>query len=820
MTSQQSVFPTNLFYSYCHKDIQHKVHMEKALTVLQQKRLLRSWSDQNILPGQTISQKVREEMDKADIMVFLLSQDFIASEECMREWDYAKQLAKEKFLFRIPIILKDCAWKDLLENDGIKALPTDGKPVTKFGDHTTAWQEVYEGIKAVINELRSTFTPKPSFLKEMKATDIPSQQHTTIQDIFVFPLLSHHSLRMVDGQMPKGDITNQGQLLEKKFVLIHGEEMSGKTALGRYLFLSLVENSAPVLHLDLQGVPKNLKEEFLRTAYHDQFNGEYFLWKKQGNKTLILDNLSPDPHLIDFVVSVKNIFDRIVITLSSDIFNSFFRDEKRLADFHEVKIEPLTHKRQEELIRKRLALTDREEPITDGFVDQVENRVNSIVISNKIVPRYPFYVLSILQTYEKYMPDNLSITSYGHCYYVLILANLIKAGISRSDSDINACFNFAENLAFKIYQQDTLGNRKTLDFDKFAKEYNQRFTISNSILNRLRNRDYGIIVSDGHFRTTYMYYFFLGRFLSKNSKTHKAVIEKMCEESHLASNHLTLLFIIHHTDDNQIIDNILLGTMCTLDDVPTAKLSREETKKFENILSALPPRILSNNSVREEREREREARDIHDQQVDTEEEIEEAEGKGFLNDCYRILKNNRIMGQILRNKYGSLERRKIKEIIETIAGGGLRLVNSALRDEDEIADCARYLHEKYPKYGIFKIKNSLQILSFLWTVKNIEEIVSSTNCPEIRQIVNEVVDQQSTPAYDLIGYFSRLDNAEKLTEPVQNELQKLLKRYKYRFLHSVLSIRTQHYMNTHTSDVSIEQAVCSLLKIKYHPRTL
>ena len=178
------------------------------------------------------------------------------------------------------------------------------------------------------------------------------------------------------------------------------------------------------------------------------------------------------------------------------------------------------------------------------------------------------------------------------------------------------------------------------------------------------------------------------------------------------------------------------------------------------------------------------------------------------------------MGQILRNKYGSLERRKIKEIIETIADGGLRLVNSALRDEDEIADCARYLHEKYPKYGIFKIKNSLQILSFLWTVKNIEEIVSSTNCPEIRQIVNEVVDQQSTPAYDLIGYFSRLDNAEKLTEPVQNELRKLLKRYKYRFLHSVLSIRTQHYMNTHTSDVSIEQAVCSLLKIKYHPRTL
>ena len=655
----------------------------------------------------------------------------------------------------------------------------------------------------------------------MKATDFLSQQRTAIQDIFVFPLLSQYSLRRTDGRMPRENITNQGQLLEKKLVLIHGEEMSGKTALGQYLFLSLAESSAPVLHIDLRRVPKNFKEEILRDAYHYQFNGDYFLWKKQENKTLILDNLSPDPHLIDFVVSVKDIFDRIVITLSSDVFNSFFRDEKRLADFHEVKIEPLTHKKQEELIRKRLALADRDEPVTDGFIDQVENRVNSIVISNKIVPRYPFYILSILQTYEKYMPDNLSITSYGHCYYVLILANLIKAGISRSDSDINACLNFAENLAFKIYQQTVLGNKKTLDFDEFAKEYNERFTISNSILNRLRNRDYGIIVEDGYFRTTYMYYFFLGRFLSKNSKIHKAVIEQMCEESHLASNHLTLLFIIHHTDDNQIIDNILLGTMCTLDDVPTAKLNRDETKKFESILNALPESILSNNSVKEEREKEREARDIHDQQSATEEEEEAAAGgEEFINDYYRILKNNKIMGQILRNKYGSLERRKIKEIIETIADGGLRLINSTLKDEDEIADCARYLHEKYPKYGILKIKSSLQVLSFLWTVINIEKIVGSINHPEIRQIVNEVVDQQSTPAYDLIGYFSRLDNAEKLTEPVQNELRKLLKKYKDRFLNSVLSMRTQHYMNTHTSDVSIEQAVCSLLEIKYRPRTL
>ena len=101
---------------------------------------------------------------------------------------------------------------------------------------------------------------------------------------------------------------------------------------------------------------------------------------------------------------------------------------------------------------------------------------------------------------------------------------------------------------------------------------------------------------------------------------------------------------------------------------------------------------------------------------------------------------------------------------------------------------------------------------------NIEQIVNSINHPDVRQLVDEVVAQQSTPAYDLIGYFSHLDGSERLTESLQNELRKLLKDHKDRFLKSVLSIRTQHYMNTHHSDVSIEQSICSLLNIKYRSR--
>ena len=604
MKTDRNDFHANLFYSYCHKDEKNRDDMEKALSLLRRKNLLKDWSDYKILPGQTIPKEIKEKMDSADILVFLLSRDFIASDGCMEEWEYAKQLAVRKPIFRIPIILRDCSWQDLLGEDDLKVLPNDRKSVAHFDNEDTAWLQVYEGIKAVVNQLRRTFIPKPEFIKEMEKTDFVAREYVKLQDIFVFPTLSYHPPETKDSRLRKEIITDQAKLLAKKHILVHGEEMSGKTALGRHLFLSLAnEQSIPALHIDLKEVSRRPNEKVFSDTYHRQFSGDYSLWKRQENKILILDNLTQDSSSIELILFAKDFFDKIVITLPTDIFNSFFRDEERLADFHQVKIEPLNHRQQEKLIRKRLALSELDEPLTDGYVDQSEKRVNSIIISNKIVPRYSFFVLSILQTQEKFMPDNLSITSYGHCYHALIVARLIKAGISAEDNDINACFNFAEHLAFKIYQNTKPQIWNKSNFDKFVKEYKENFIISDSNLNRLKERDYGIITEEGHFKALYMHYFFLGRFLSKENKKNKSIIEEMCEHNHIPSNYLTLLFIIHHTNNNEIIDDILLRTMCTLETVEPAKLNRDETDSFKELFDAFPKNILSPNSVKEEKKK-------------------------------------------------------------------------------------------------------------------------------------------------------------------------------------------------------------------------
>ena len=567
---------------------------------------------------------------------------------------------------------------------------------------------------------------------------------------------------------------------------------------------------------------QRVSEDLFRVIYQSQFHGDYSLWREKTDKTLVVDNLSGLPSSVEFLEEAMNVFDRVIVTTPSTVFHSFYRDESRLADFEELQIAPLTQSQQEALIRRRLSLTSGSASMADGDIDEIEDRVNSIIIDGRVVPRFPFFVLCILQTYEGYMPSGMAITSYGHCYYALIVASLVRAGISRRDTDINTCFNFAEHLAHETYLH-TGNQTDPFSFDQFVHRYREEFIVPNSIINRLKHEEFGLLDSEGRFRTPYMYYFFLGRFLSKDTVNTRSVIEQMCEATYVPSNYLTLLFTIHHTSDLKIIDEILLRTMCTLDEVDPAKLDRDETRRFREIVSALPENILTNSSVEAGRKRARELRDeaqVNLEETDEHTDNDDLEVQEAVNGIYRVLKNNEIIGQILRNKYGSMTIARIEETIEIMADGGLRLVNLVLKDEDEILEMAHYLKTKHPEYDIQDIRQVLRRFSFLWTMINVEHIVDAMNVREIRPAIDRVVGRMGTPAFDVIGYFTRLDAAPEITEEIRDELVRLLRRHRDPFVKGVLSIRTQHYMNTHRSRATIEQSVLASLGIRYTSRAL
>ena len=394
---------------------------------------------------------------------------------------------------------------------------------------------------------------------------------------------------------------------------------------------------------------------------------------------------------------------------------------------------------------------------------------------------------------------------------------LIKAGVQETDNDVNACFNFAEHLAFEIYKSRK--NGYVLDggaFQTFVAKYKDDYILKNALLNRLQHREYGIISKRGRFKHMYIYYFFLGRFFARNAASYERMLQDICDEGHLRDNHVILLFVIHHSSDERIIEEIMLRTMCALEDFAPAMLDEDETQRFQNILASIPRNILSAKSVREERESERRVRDQHCSEKEVESDGEDKER--LVGDIYKVLKGHKVLAQILRNRYGNLQRSKVEELVETIVEGGLRVVNSVLADEEEIRRLALCIREGNPKYKLRKVENALLALSLIWTISNIERVVEAVNVPEIRDTVKKLVEEKDTPAYDIVGYFVALDSAKELNEEVRSLLGALLRKHKGLFVKSVLSLRTQYYMNTHRNKATTEQAVCSLLQIPYKHR--
>ena len=294
----------------------------------------------------------------------------------------------------------------------------------------------------------------------------------------------------------------------------------------------------------------------------------------------------------------------------------------------------------------------------------------------------------------------------------------------------------------------------------------------------------------------------------------------MCEHSYDHGNFLTLLFAIHHATDNQIIDDIVVRTMVELENVPIATLREDETSRFTSIVAELPESVLSSDSVEKERAKERREKEA----IEEEQDSESAEQQDIGDERHpamvmlRILKNNKLLGQVLRNQYGKLPKRQIEEIVETITDSSFRIINLVLKDEDEIEEFARHVHARWPDADFEEVQKLIRLFSFVWTMIQIEQAVHAVSVPGIRDAIAEVVTRNRTPAYEIFGYFYDLDSGETLTRKVRDKLADLHTPDQDDFVKRVLSIRTQWYMNTHHSKTNIEQSICSVLGIPYRPR--
>ena len=143
--------PKKIFVSYSKHDVQHKETLLKQLSGLRNSVI--TWNDRDILPGEDWDERIKAELHKADIVLYLVSANSMATEYIQKdELPIIEARCRKGECVLVPIIVDFCLWQRL-DFAKYNALPEKGIPVTNtkhWINENQAWLKVVEGIERII----------------------------------------------------------------------------------------------------------------------------------------------------------------------------------------------------------------------------------------------------------------------------------------------------------------------------------------------------------------------------------------------------------------------------------------------------------------------------------------------------------------------------------------------------------------------------------------------------------------------------------------------------------------------------------------------
>ena len=145
---------SSLFLSYAHEDKELLEDLKTHLTALRRERLITLWSDQAIPPGAEWETQVREALAEADMILLLVSPNFIASEYIWNvELQEAMRRHRDGSATVVPVIARPSQW-EFTPIGSLQVLPTGANPVTLWPNVDAAWLDVTEGIRRLLTKTR------------------------------------------------------------------------------------------------------------------------------------------------------------------------------------------------------------------------------------------------------------------------------------------------------------------------------------------------------------------------------------------------------------------------------------------------------------------------------------------------------------------------------------------------------------------------------------------------------------------------------------------------------------------------------------------
>jgi hypothetical protein len=285
----------------------------------------------------------------------------------------------------------------------------------------------------------------------------------------------------------------------------------------------------PIL-VDGNDVKNPSQDEFAKVV-HRAFDVQYgedsrerYAQLDLKSKVLIIDDFhkarlsSEGRHL--FIECAKRSYGRIIL-LVDDVFELQGFVSSALLSFERCVIRQFGHARRAEMIERWCSLGEQFSGDEEAFRLKVERTEKTIdtLLGRHLLPAYPFFVLSILQSIEARTSPKTPLGSYGYIYEALITASL-----SRTSSSIalETKYTYISMLAYSLF----CSNRTGLTEDELwsiCDDYFEQYKIridKTEILQDIEKASVLIQKSGEYaFKYPYLYYYFVAYYIQENLKS-------------------------------------------------------------------------------------------------------------------------------------------------------------------------------------------------------------------------------------------------------------------------------------------------------------
>jgi nucleoside phosphorylase len=161
---QADIEPIEIFFVYAREDELLLIELEKHLSPLVQQGLIRTWSERLIPLGTDYWDQLNRHLERASLILLLISADFLASDSCSEAMQRALQRQQANEARVISILIRPCIWESA-PFAYLPVLPTNVNPITNWNNLDAAFVDVVGGIRRVIEDPPTSQalpeTPKP-----------------------------------------------------------------------------------------------------------------------------------------------------------------------------------------------------------------------------------------------------------------------------------------------------------------------------------------------------------------------------------------------------------------------------------------------------------------------------------------------------------------------------------------------------------------------------------------------------------------------------------------------------------------------------------